>query len=341
MRPGATPVTPVDSQLAIVCEQLAGPAGLRLRSCPRREPAAGEIRVRIGAAGVNFPDLLMTRGTYQFRPDLPFIPGIEAAGLVVEAGPGVATLVPGDRVTLSARTGLFASEAVVPAAAASAAPPEFTMAEAACFRVAARTARHALVDRARLQPGETLLVLGAGGGLGLAAVEIGALLGARVIAAASSPAKLAVASARGASHQVDYLAGPLVEQVRGIAPEGVDVIFDPVGGDLFEQAVRLPAWNGRLLVVGFASGRIGRAPANRALMAGYSVIGIRAGEAARRDPGLAERCQRELLDWAAQGHLRPHLSAVLPLAEAGRALTMLEERRAIGRIALIVDEQMD
>jgi NADPH2:quinone reductase len=262
---------------------------------------------------------------------------MEGCGNVLETAPDVTGLEAGQRVALNTRTGLFASEAVVSAAAVVPAPPNFTAAEVACLLVAARTARHALVDRANTQPGDCVLVLGAGGGVGLAAVEIARLLGARVIAAASSEAKIEAALARGAHHGINYSGGDFVAQVRALAPDGVDVIFDPVGGDLFEQALRLPAWNGRVLIVGFASGRIGMAPANRPLIKGYSLLGVRAGEAARRDPRIAERSAREIAEWTAAGHLRPHLSATFALGQAGRALEELAERRAIGRIAILME----
>jgi NADPH2:quinone reductase len=265
---------------------------------------------------------------------------MEAAGEIVEIGSDVGELTLGERVMLSARIGLFATEAVVPAGSVSRVPATFSMTDAACFFVAAHTARHALVDRAQLRRGETALILGAGGGVGLAAVELAHLLGARVIAAASSADKLAIAGTRGADHLIDYSQGDLVDLVRAVAPDGADVIFDPVGGALFEQALRLPAWNGRLLIVGFASGRIGLASANLPLIKGYSIIGVRAGETVRRDPELAARSARELAAWADQGHLRPHVSATFPLARAGEALRQLESRHAIGRIALIANEDV-
>jgi NADPH:quinone reductase len=322
---------------AVCCVRLEGPAGLEIRSLPRQPLAAGEVRVRIAAAGVNFPDLLMTRGAYQYKPPLPFVPGMEAAGLIIETAADVSGFIPGQAVVLNTRAGLFAAEAVVPAHLLVPAPLGFSSVEAACLLVAARTARHALVDRAQTRHGESVLVLGAGGGVGLAAVEIAHLLGARVIAAASSDEKIRAAMSRGAQLGINYGSGDLVEQARAVAPDGFDVIFDPVGGDLFEQALRLPAWNGRVLIVGFASGRIGMAPANRPLIKGYSLLGVRAGEASRRDPLLAERSSRQIAAWTAAGHLRPHLSATFPLEQAGRALEEIEARRAIGRIALIVD----
>jgi NADPH2:quinone reductase len=326
---------------AVSCMRLEGPSGLQIQFLPRGPLGPGEVRVAICAAGVNFPDLLMTRGAYQYKPPPPFVPGMEAAGVVVETSANVGEFRLGQQVAINTRTGLFAAEAVVPAHALVPAPPGFSSVETACLLVAARTARHALVDRAQTRPGETVLVLGAGGGVGLAAVEIARLLGARVIAAASSDEKLRVAMSRGAELAINYTGGDLVEQARAMAPDGIDVIFDPVGGDLFEQALRLPSWNGRVLIVGFASGRIGMAPANRALIKGFSLLGVRAGEAARRDPSIAARGAQELAAWTAAGHLRPHVSATFPLEQASHALEELAARRVIGRIALIVDEQRE
>ena len=324
---------------AAVCEELTGPDAVKLRRWPRQALGPGELRLRIMASGVNFPDVLMTRGQYQLRVAAPFVPGMEAAGIVEETGPGTTGFRNGDRVVANQYHGLFASEAVVPAASVTRAPASFTLPESACYRIAAYTAWHALTDRARLQAGETVLVLAAGGGTGLAAVEIARLLGARVIAAASSPGKLEAAHSRGAAHTVDYRRGPLVEQVRAIAPDGVDVIFDPVGGDLFEQALRLPAWNGRVLVVGFASGRIGTVRANLPLIKGYGILGVRAGEAARRDPEVARRADRQLAVWTAAGHLRPVVSECHPLADASRALRALEGRQVHGRIVLLPPDE--
>jgi NADPH:quinone reductase len=327
-----------DSYQAVVCTRLDGPAGLELQSFARKSLTPGEVRVAISAAGVNFPDLLMTRGAYQYKPPLPFVPGMEAAGLIIETARNVADLTVGQRVMINTRVGLFATEAAVDARSVVPAPDSFSLTEAACLLVAARTARHALVDRAQTRPGETVLVLGAAGGVGLAAVEIAKLLGARVIAAASSDEKLGIAMSRGAAQGINYLQGDLVEQVRALAPGGVDIIFDPVGGELFEQALRLPAWNGRVLIVGFASGRIGVAPANRMLIRGFNLLGVRAGEAARRNPALAEQSAREIAAWTAAGHLKPHVSATFPLARAQAALQEMADRRTIGRIALLAHD---
>jgi NADPH2:quinone reductase len=323
---------------AAVCETLTGPEAVRLQRWPRQPLGPRELRIRILACGVNFPDALMTRGQYQTRVPAPYIPGMEAAGLVDEIGPDTAGFARGDRVVVNLHYGLFASEAVVPAGNVSAAPAGFSMPECACYHVAALTAWHAFGDRGQLRANETVLVLGAGGGVGIAAVEVARLMGARVIAAASSAEKLAAARSRGATETVDYAGGGLVEKVRAIAPEGVDVIFDPVGGDLFEQSLRLPAANGRLLVIGFASGRIGVAPANLPLIKGYGILGVRTGEAMRRDPRLAERARLQLATWTSQGHLRPFISQTLPLAETPAALGALEKRAALGRVVLLPPE---
>lgn len=317
------------------CTTLDGPDALRLERWPREPLVGGDVRVRIEACGVNFPDLLMTRDRYQLRLAPPFVPGMEACGVIEDVADGCSGFAPGERVVAHLRHGLYASEAVVPVAHLSRAPAGFSAAESACYRVAAFTAWHALGERAQLRAGETVLVLGAGGGTGLAAVEIAALLGAHVIAAASSPAKLEVARLRGAAELVNYHDADLVAAVRALAPGGVDVIFDPIGGELFEQALRLPAWNGRLLVVGFASGRIGHVPANLPLVKGYGVLGVRAGEATRRDPRMLERANRQIDTWTARGYLRPVVTRSFPLAQAGEALRALEQRTAVGRIVLL------
>jgi len=325
-------------RFAVYCRSLDGPDSLQYRATTRERLAPDSVRLSISACGVNFPDLLLTRGKYQLRPELPFTPGMEACGTVTAVGSGVTGFALGDRVTATARMGLYATEAVVPAVDVRPAPASFTAAEAATYLVAVHTARHALVDRARLRAGESVLVLGAGGGLGLAAVELAALLGARVLAASSSADKLEAARGRGAEVLLDYLSADLVEQVRAAAPDGVDVVFDPVGGEMFERCTKLMAWNGRLLVVGFASGEIGVARSNLALIRGYSIIGVRAGEAMRRDPELGIRSALEISRWVEAGHLRPLISATYALSDAARALHALERRDAVGRIALLTRE---
>ncbi len=322
---------------AVMCRKLGSPEELVLEELEPAPLAPGQIRVAIHAAGINLPDLLMVAGLYQHKPPLPFIPGFEAAGTVAEiAGNVGGPFAPGDKVTVQLRQGGYAEEAVVLPEQLIPLPQGFGFAEGATFRAAYATAYHALVDRARLEAGETLLVHGAGGGVGLAAVEIGKLLGARVIAAASSEAKLRVASERGADHVVLYGGEGFRDAVKRLTGgEGANVVFDPVGGAVFEESLRCIAWGARLLVIGFAGG-IGTARTNLVLIKNAAVIGVRAGEAGRRDPKLRARNIEALSALAAAGHLRPHISHRLPLERWAEGMRLLSERRAIGRVALLM-----
>ena len=320
----------------IVCRELGPPERLRLETSAPVPLGAGQLRVAIRAAGINFPDILMAAGEYQLKPDLPFTPGVEAAGCVTEVGGEVGGIAVGDRVIVKMRHGAYTDEAVVGPAQLTPLPSNFDDAEGATFLAAHGTAHHALVDRAQLRAGETLLVHGAGGGVGLAAVEIGKLIGASVIAAASSEEKLAVARARGADQLVLYSREPLRDAVKRITDgRGVDVVFDPVGGKVFEDSLRCIAWGARLLVIGFTGG-IGLARTNLVLIKGASVLGVRAGEAARKDPALGARRLSELLQWAEAGKVRPHVSHRLPLEDYAKAMRLLIERQAIGRVALVM-----
>lgn len=322
---------------AVVCRELGPPERLRLEDFPSRPLGVGEVRVKIGAAGINFPDILMCAGEYQLKPELPFTPGVEAAGEVVEVDTAVSGVRVGDPVIVRMRFGAYADEVVVATSQLTPRPSTFDDAEGATFLAAYGTAHHALVDRGQLKPGETLLVHGAGGGVGLAAVELGKLLGATVIAAASSEEKLAVAQARGADHVVLYAREPFRDAVKRITGgRGVDVVFDPVGGEVFENSVRCIAWGARLLVIGFTGG-IGLARTNLILMKGASVLGVRAGEAVRKDPASGEARMRDLLAWAEQGCIRPHVSHRVPLADYARAMRLLIDRKAIGRVALVME----
>src|SRR5690348_17083094 len=323
---------------AVLCRKLGSPDDLVLEEIAHAPLGAGQLRIAIHAAGINFPDLLMIAGRYQHKPPLPFTPGVEAAGVVSEIADGAGTFAVGDRVMVQLRHGGYAEEAVVAAEQAMPLPGGFSFAEGATFRAAYGTAYHALVERARLAAGETLLVHGAGGGVGLAAVESCKLVGATVIATASREAKLEVARARGADHLVLYGSEPLRDAVKRItAGVGADVVFDPVGGAIFEESLRAIAWGARVLVIGFTGG-IGMARSNLLLIKGASVIGIRAGEAARRDPALRARLGAALTRLTAAGHLRPHISHALPLARWAEAMRLVAEREAIGRVALIVRE---
>jgi len=319
---------------AVICSAFGEP--LRLESLPPLPPPGpGQVRVAIRAAGLNFPDTLMIAGRYQLKPPLPFIPGMEAAGVVEEAGPGADAWKPGDRVVIRLRYGAFAEAALVPATDLIALPAAFSFVEGACFHVAAATAAHAVMQRGRLAPGETLLVHGAGGGVGLAAVEVGKLLGATVIAVAGGEEKLAVARARGADHLIDHRQGdfrPRVLELTG--GRGADVVFDPVGGDVFDASLRCTAWGGRILIVGFAGGRIQTIQGNQPLLKGIDIVGVQALTHAERDPASGAAYTRWIYGHAGEGRLRPHVSRSFPLEQFAPALQMLSERRAIGRIAL-------
>jgi NADPH2:quinone reductase len=320
---------------AVVCRELGPPERLRLEDQPFRPLQEAEVRVAIQAAGINFPDILMAAGEYQLKPELPFTPGVEAAGDVIEIGEGVAEVAPGQRVIVKMRHGAYADEAVVQPAQLVALPSAFDYAEGATFLAGHGTAYHALIDRGRLGPGEVLLVHGAGGGVGLAAVEMGKMLGAAVIAAASSEEKLAVAKTKGADHLVLYPREPFREAVKRITGgRGADVVFDPVGGEIFENSLRCIAWGARVLVIGFTGG-IGAARTNLLMIKGASVLGVRAGEAVRRDPALGVVRIKRLLEWAEAGKIRPHISHRLPLQDYARAMRLLMDRKAIGRVALI------
>jgi NADPH2:quinone reductase len=321
---------------AVICRELGPPESLRLESFASAPLAQGQVRVAIHAAGINFPDILMAAGEYQLKPPQPFTPGVEAAGEVIEVdGPAQGVAV-GDKVIVKLRHGGYADEIVVTPSQLAALPSTFDYAEGATFLAAHGTAYHALIDRGQVQAGEVLLVHGASGGVGLAAVEIGKMLGATVIAAASSEDKLAVAQAKGADHLVLYGREPFRDAVKRITDgRGADVVFDPVGGEIFENSVRCIAWGARILVVGFTGG-VGLARTNLLLIKGASVLGVRAGEAVRRNPALGEARMRALNEWAEAGKIRPHISHRLPLEDYAKAMRLLVDREAIGRVALMM-----
>lgn len=319
---------------AVVCRELGPPEKLRLESFVPRTLKEGEVRVAVRAAGINFPDILMAAGEYQLKPDLPFTPGVEAAGTVSEIANGVSGVAVGDRVIVKMRHGAYTDEVIVTPSQLTPLPSNFDAAEGATFLAGHGTAYHALVDRGQLARGEVLLVHGAGGGVGLAAVEIGKLLGATVIAAASSEEKLAVARTKGADHLVLYAREPFRDAVKRITDgRGADVVFDPVGGEVFDNSQRCIAWGARILVIGFTGG-IGLARTNLLMIKGASVLGVRAGEAVRKNPALGEERMRTLMAWAAGGHVRPHISHRLPIEEYAQAMRLLIDRKAIGRVAL-------
>jgi NADPH:quinone reductase len=318
---------------AVVCRELGPPERLRLETFASAPLQRGQVRVAVHAAGINFPDILMAAGEYQLKPELPFTPGVEAAGEVIEVD-GADGVAVGDRVILKMRHGAYADEIVVAPSQLTPLPLSFDYAEGATFFAAHGTAYHALIDRGELQAGEVLLVHGAGGGVGLAAVELGKLLGATVIAAASSEQKLAVARAKGADHLVLYGREPFRDVVKRITDgSGADVVFDPVGGEIFENSLRCIAWGARVLVIGFTGG-IGLARTNLLLIKGASVLGVRAGEAVRKNPVLGEVRTEALLAWAEAGKIRPHISHRLPLEDFAPAMRLLIDRKAIGRVVL-------
>lgn len=321
---------------AVVCRQLGPPESLRLETIAPVRLAPGEVRVAIRAAGINFPDILMVAGEYQLKPELPFTPGMEAAGDVTEVDDAAHGIARGDKVIVKLRHGGYADEVAVTLAQLTPLPSTFDYAEGATFLAAHGTAYHALIDRGALRPGEVLLVHGAGGGVGLAAVEIGKLLGATVIAAASSEEKLAVAQAKGADHLVLYGSEPFRDAVKRLTEgRGADVVFDPVGGEIFENSLRCIAWGARLLVVGFTGG-IGLARTNLLLIKGASVLGVRAGEAVRKNSVLGDIRQKTLVEWAEAGKVRPNISHRLPLQHYAEAMRLLIDRKAIGRVALMM-----
>jgi len=319
---------------ALVCRSLTPDlSGLALEELPLPDLAPGHVEVVVRACALNFPDVLMTQGRYQFRPPLPFVPGIEAVGEVVAVGAGVLGRAPGERVLIALPCGGLAERVVVPAAALRPAPARLDDVKAAAYPVASLTAYVSLVRRGDLQRGEVLLVHGAAGGVGLAAVELGKLLGATVIATASTAAKREVVRARGADHVLapsGFREG--VKELTG--GRGADVVYDPVGGDVFDESTRCIAWHGRLLVVGFASGRIPTIAANLSLIKGFSVIGVRAGEDGRRDPVQGRENVAQIDRWAQEGKVDPYVSATFPLAQSLAALRMLHERAAIGKVVV-------
>jgi NADPH2:quinone reductase len=320
---------------AVLCRTWGGPETLVVEEVPAPHAGAGEVVVDVKAAGVNFPDVLMIQGKYQVKPPLPFTPGVELAGVVKAAGSGVTHVKPGDAVVANVEFGAFAEECLVPAGRIVPLPRGVDFAAAAGFTVAYGTSWHALKDRGQLKPGETLLVLGAAGGVGLAAVELGAAMGARVIAAASSDDKLAVCRAHGAAETINYATGDLRERLRQIVGDkGVDVVYDPVGGALSEPALRSTAWRGRFLVIGFAGGEIPRLPANVPLLKGNAIVGVYWGEWMRREPESARREMGEVLRWLAEGRVRPHVSARYPLARTADALVAMTKRVVTGKVVI-------
>ncbi len=320
---------------AIVCHQYGPPSTLKLEDVAVPEPGPKEVRVRLKACGVNFPDTLIIRGKYQFKPALPFTPGSDIAGVIDAVGEKVRGHKPGDEVFGFVQTGGFAEMVVAPARNIFPKPPTMEDAVAASFLMAYGTSYHALKDRAALQEGETLVVLGASGGVGLAAVELGKLMGARVIACASTSEKLELCREYGADETINYSAEDLKARIKELTgKDGADVIFDPVGGAYSEAALRTMGWNGRYLVVGFAAGDIPKIPLNLMLLKSCQVVGVFWGAFAMKFPNENIGNTMQLMQWHAAGQLKPHLHAVYPLADAAVALEEMMERRVQGKVVI-------
>ncbi len=320
---------------AVRCKDWGPIDSLAIEDLADLVPGAGEVVVDVRAAGVNFPDVLTVQGKYQVRPELPFTPGNEFAGTVRAVGAGVTGFAPGQAVIGFTRTGAFAEQALAPAEALMPMPPDMDFDIAAAITLTYGTSHHAVVDRAALQPGETMLVLGAAGGVGLAAIEIGKALGARVIAAASSDEKLAICSAHGADAVINYEKEDLREALKAATGgRGPDVIYDPVGGKYSEPALRSIAWRGRHLVVGFAAGEIPKLPWNLMLLKGASVVGVFWGDFVRKEPGANLAAMRQMLGWMAEGKLKPLVSKRYRLEETAQALNDMAARKVTGKVVI-------
>ena len=320
---------------AWLCENPIGVEGLKWTSMPEPEPRPGEVRIRIAAASLNFPDLLIVQNKYQMKPALPFVPGSEYAGWIEAVGEGVTQFKVGDKVAAFGGTGGFATHACVNAALAMRLPEGFALDDAAAFVLTYGTTHHALLDRAALKPGETVLILGAAGGVGTAAIQIAKAVGAKVIAAASSDEKCEFCVGLGADATINYTTSNLRDQIKALTgAKGPDVVYDPVGGDLAEPVFRSIAWRGRYLVVGFAQGAIPNLPINLALLKGASLVGVFWGEFARREPKANAKSLMELAQWYAQGKIKPAIDRKLPMTELLHAFSLMSTRTVRGKLVL-------
>ena len=320
---------------AVVCKAWGLPDSLLVEDLPDPVPGPGQVALAVHAAGVNFPDVLIIQGKYQFKPELPFTPGSELSGVVSALGEGVTGFKVGDKVIAFTATGAFAQQIVVPVQALMPMPPGMDFDTAAAITLTYGTSHHAVVDRAALKEGETMLVLGAAGGVGLAAIEIGKALGARVIAAASSDEKLAVCRDHGADVTINYSTEDLREAIKAATGgKGPDVIYDPVGGEYAEPAFRSIGWRGRYLVVGFANGEIPKLPLNLTLLKGASLMGVFWGEFAKREPKANMGAMRQLMGWLAEGKIRPHISGRYALSDTAQALNDMAARKVTGKVVI-------
>jgi NADPH:quinone reductase len=322
---------------AAVCRQFGPPESISVEDdYPAPALAPGQVRVRVGAAAVNYPDVLFMANQYQLTVAVPFIPGSEFAGVITEAAPDVAGFAVGDRVMGTVMVGAFAEQVVVAPRSLAPIPPGVPTEAAAAFGVAHRTAYHALRTIAEAAPGERLVVLGAGGGVGLAAVQIGAVLGLDVTAVASSDAKLAVAARYGAARGINHRDGELRKALKAAFPDGTDVVIDPVGGDLAEPALRSLRWAGRFVTIGYAAGSIPRIPLNLILLKGCRVVGFQMRDLAANRPDAVRRDEAELRELLAGGKVRPHIGASFGLSQAAAALRQVAEGKAVGKVVLSV-----
>lgn len=321
---------------AVLCKQYGPPESLVVEDVRSLSAGAGQVVIDVEASGVNFPDILIIQNKYQFKPPLPFSPGGEVAGLVKEVGSGVTNVKVGDRVLASPGFGGFAEEVACAAQAVMPIPKEMDFATASAFLMTYGTSHYALKDRAQLKAGESLLVLGAAGGVGLAAVEIGKVLGARVIAAASADEKLEVCKQHGADDVINYAKDDLKTKVKELTGgQGADVVYDPVGGDFSEAALRATAWEGRFLVIGFAAGPIPKIPLNLTLLKGCDIRGVFWGAFVARDPQRHAANVKELLDWYVAGKIKPQIYAKYPMKDVAKALDDISSRRVTGKVVLL------
>ncbi len=321
---------------AWLCENPIGVDALTWKELPTPQPKAGEVLIEIRAASLNFPDLLIVQNKYQMKPLLPFVPGSEYAGVVQAVGEGVTQLTPGQDVACLSGTGGFGTHTLAPAALCMPLPSGFPYVDAAAFIMTYATSWHALMDRAQLKAGETVLVLGAAGGVGTAAIQIAKAAGARVIAAASTDEKCTLCSSLGADATINYSSKNLREEIKALTGgKGPDVIYDPVGGEFAEPAFRSIAWRGRYLVVGFAAGPIPALPLNLALLKGASIVGVFWGDFARREPKANAAMMTELATWYGQGKIKPVIDRTMPMAELKAAYAHMGSRAVMGKLVMV------
>ena len=321
---------------AWLCENPIGVEALNWKEIPTPAPQKGQVLVRIEAASLNFPDLLIVQNKYQMKPDLPFVPGSEYAGVIEAVGDGVTDLKVGQSVACLSGTGGFGTHTLAPAKLCMPLPPGFPAVDAAAFIMIYATSHHALIDRAALQAGETVFILGAAGGVGTAAIQIAKAAGARVIAAASTDEKCALCKTLGADETINYTTQNMREVLKVLTEgKGPDVIYDPVGGDFAEPAFRSIAWRGRYLVVGFASGPIPALPFNLALLKGASIVGVFWGDFARREPQANAAMMAELAKWYAQGKVKPVIDRTMPMSELKAAYAHMGSRGVMGKLVMV------